>query len=122
MDTALAVKNMRRQSWHLMIQEQSRSGLSVRDYCCQNNISTKTFYYRRKQVQSMYLESAQPATFVELVSPSRETAVYPGGMTTPSSNVFIPQLTVSFGDTVIGINQDTPRQLIAEVLEIIRNA
>ena len=113
---------MRRQSWQLMIQEQSRSGLSNRDWCCQNGIRTKTFYDRRKQVQSMYLESAQPATFAELVPPSRETTVYPEGMKTPSSAGFIPQLTVSYGDIVIGIEQNTLRQLIAEVLEIIRNA
>ena len=33
MDTSLTVRNMRRQSWALMLREQSASGLSVKDWC-----------------------------------------------------------------------------------------
>ena len=69
MDTALTVKTLRQQSWQLMIKEQSRSGLSVRDWCALNDISTKTFYYRRKKVQAMFLEAAKQATFEELIPP-----------------------------------------------------
>ena len=50
METCLTVKNLQHHSWALMVQEQSNSGLSIRDWCSQNNISTKTFYYRRKLV------------------------------------------------------------------------
>ncbi|BAK48497.1 hypothetical protein CXIVA_25290 [Clostridium sp. SY8519] len=41
MDTSLTVKTMRRQSWALMVQEQANSGLSVRDWCAQNDRSSK---------------------------------------------------------------------------------
>ena len=68
METGLTVKNLQHHSWALMVQEQSRSGLSIRDWCSQNNISTKTFYYRRKQIRSELLQAASPV-FAELVPP-----------------------------------------------------
>ena len=46
MDTSLTVRNMRRQAWALMLREQSASGLSVREWCRQNHLSVKAFYYR----------------------------------------------------------------------------
>ena len=35
METGLTVKNLQHHSWALMIQEQSRSGLSIRDWYSQ---------------------------------------------------------------------------------------
>ena len=69
MDTSLTVRNMRRQAWALMLREQSASGLSVREWCRQNHLSVKAFYYRRRQVQTMVLETAEKPEFAELVMP-----------------------------------------------------
>ena len=121
MDTALAVKTIRRQSWQLMIKEQSESGLSIRDWCETNGISTKTFYYRRKQLQSMFLETAQPSTFAELIPPA-ETDRLSEKPLSPSTTSFMPQLTIAFGDVVMGIDENTPKHLIADAMEMIRNA
>ena len=68
MDTGLTVKNLQHHSWALMVQEQTRSGLSVREWCEQNSIAPKTFYYRRRQVRSELLQAASPV-FAELVPP-----------------------------------------------------
>lgn len=113
METGLTVKNLQHQSWVLMVQEQSRSGLSIRDWCSQNNISTKTFYYRRKQIRSEFLQAASPV-FAELIPPETEKASVADG--------FRPQLTICIKDAVIGIDQETPRQLLVSVLEVMRNA
>ena len=113
METCLTVKNLHHHSWALMIQEQSRSGLSIRDWCSQNNISTKTFYYRRKQIRSELLQAASPV-FAELVPPE--------GCSVSSSDGFKPQLTISIKDAVIGIDEGTPQRLLASVLEVVRNA
>lgn len=114
MDTSLAVRNMRRQSWALMLQDQASSGLTIRDWCKQNNISTKTFYYRRRQVQAMVLQAASESRFEELVPPEPSVPVGTTG--------FIPQLVLSVGDVMIGIDQGTPKQLLSDTLEVIRNA
>ena len=122
MDTSLTVKNMRRQSWALMLREQSASGLSIKDWCEQNNLSTKAFYYRRRQVQSMILDSVEEPRFTELVMPAqteRNTDLKPN---ISAAIAFTPQLMISTGDLIIGVSQDTPRQLLSDVLQVIRNA
>ena len=122
MDTSLTVRNMRRQSWALMLREQSASGLSVKDWCKQNNLSTKSFYYRRKQVQSMVLDSVEESRFTELVMPAqteRNTDLKPN---ISAAIAFTPQLMISTGDLIIGVSQDTPKQLLSDVLQVIRNA
>lgn len=43
MDTALTVRTMRRHSWALMIRKQADSGLSINEWCRQNDISPKLF-------------------------------------------------------------------------------
>lgn len=113
METGLTVKNLQHHSWALMVQEQSRSGLSIRDWCSQNNISTKTFYYRRKQIRSELLQAASPA-FAELVPPEEGSI--------SSTDGFRPQLTIIIKDAVIGIDEGTPQRLLASVLEVVRNA
>ena len=120
MDTSLTVKTMRRQSWALMVQEQANSGLSVRDWCAQNGIGTKAFYYRRRQVQAMLLDAAQESRFTELTPPI--PAADPNGNAAPCAIAFDPQLVVSVGGTLIGINQNTPKQLLVDTLEILRHA
>ena len=122
MDTSLTVRNMRRQSWALMLREQSASGLSIKDWCEQNNLSTKAFYYRRRQVQSMILDSVEEPRFTELVMPAqteRNTDLKPN---ISAAIAFTPQLMISTGDLIIGVSQDTPRQLLSDVLQVIRNA
>ena len=113
---------MRRQSWALMLQEQSASGLSVKDWCAQNNLSTKSFYYRRRQVQSMILDSAEESRFTELVMPEPSESNTDPRPTLSAGMVFTPQLMISTGDLMIGVSQDTPRQLLTDVLQVIRNA
>ena len=96
-----------------LFEQQSRSGLSIRDWCSQNNISTKTFYYRRKQIRAELLQAASPV-FAELIPPETKNI--------SASDEFRPQLTISIKDAVIGIDQGTPQHLLASVLEVVRNA
>ena len=122
MDTSLTVRNMRRQSWALMLREQSASGLSVKDWCEQNNLSTKSFYYRRRQVQSMLLDSAEESRFTELVIPEPSVTNTDLKPNASAGMAFTSQLMISAGDLVIGVSQDTPTQLLTDVLQVIRNA
>ena len=121
MDTSLTVRNMRRQAWALMLREQSASGLSVREWCRQNHLSVKAFYYRRRQVQTMVLETAEKPEFAELVMPEPVSGMTSRIVSNPVSS-FVPLLTITAGDMTISVTRDTPRQLIADVLGVIRNA
>lgn len=120
MDTALTVRNMRRQSWGLMISDQINSGLSIREWCAQNGISTKTYYYRRRQVQAMLLDAAQESRFTEVIPPGSESVSNAAAVS--DSMAFKPQLVMSVDGALIGIDQNTPKQLLADTLEILRHA
>ena len=122
MDTSLTIRAMRRESWAAMVQEQAASGLSVREWCRRNHIGAKAFYYRRRQVQAMVLDSLQTPSFVELPEPGEsKAAAHTCGQTSGISH-FSPQLTISAGDVIIGVDQNTPGQLVSDILRIIRNA
>lgn len=120
MDTSLTVRTMRRQSWAIMLQEQANSGLSVKEWCAQNGISTKTYYYRRRQVQAMFLDATRESRFEEVIPPASEAV----SNCAPLSDMmtFKPQLVMSVDGALIGIDQDTPKQLLADTLEILRHA
>ena len=75
MDTSLTVRNMRRESWAHMLHEQAASGLSVREWCKQNQLSVKSFYYRRRQVQAMVLDAAQDTVFAEVIKPKASVPI-----------------------------------------------
>jgi len=75
MDTSLTVRNMRRESWAHMLHEQAASGLSVRERCKQNQLSVKSFYYRRRQVQAMVLDAAQDTVFAEVIKPKASVPI-----------------------------------------------
>ena len=121
MDTSLTVRNMRRESWAHMLHEQAASGLSVREWCKQNQLSVKSFYYRRRQVQAMVLDAAQDTVFAEVIKPKASVPIS-DKKNQKKEYRFTPQLTISAGDFIIGVSQDTPSQLLTEVLQVIRNA
>ena len=68
--TSLVAKQFRLQTWAAQIQDcQNRpEGMSVDDWCLQNNITKANYYYRLKCVRQACLDSIQPAepAFVEL--------------------------------------------------------
>ncbi len=115
MGTALTVKQLKHQTWAVMVREQAESGLAVRDWCRQNGIGTKAFYYRRKLVQEEALRNA-PDGFVELCPPPHTD------MSAFESGGFTPQLTISLNGASIGVNESTQGHLLREVLGVIRDA
>ena len=115
METQLTVKNLQYQSWLAMVQQQVKSGLSVREWCRQNSVSTKTFYFRRKRIREELLQAASP-TFAEVTRPV--PAPQPSGNWEP----FAPSLTISINDVVISVGQSTSRELLSDVLTVVRNA
>lgn len=46
--------------WSALIKEQSESGLNVRAWCAQNDISKDSFYYWRRRVKEELIDSITP--------------------------------------------------------------
>ena len=73
--TALAAirQDVRLQEWSAQIEAQQESGLTVQQWCIENGIKPKTFYYRLKKVREQYIDSA-PA-IVPLNVPKQSTDI-----------------------------------------------
>ena len=75
--TSLVAKQCRIQSWALQIKDcQNRpAGMTVGEWCIQNNITKADYYYRLKCVRQACLDSMESTpAFVELPVPEMKSA------------------------------------------------
>ena len=58
--TALAAvkQDVRLQEWSAQIEAQQASGLTVQQWCAENGIKPKTYYYHLKKVREQFLDSS----------------------------------------------------------------
>lgn len=49
--------------WTAMFHEQHESGLSVKDWCTQNNVSPYAFFYWKRVAKEAYVQSLIPESF-----------------------------------------------------------
>ena len=84
--------------------------MKVDDYCQLHAISRDAYYYWLRKVKTAAL---QQAGFVELPMPKSKPAPI---------HDFTAQMIIKSAGNEISINNDTPTELIARVLEVIRHA
>jgi hypothetical protein len=66
-------QELRLQAWSAQIEAQQTSGMTIEQWCAENGISRKTYYYRLKKVREQYLESV-PA-IVPLNAPQQSSDI-----------------------------------------------
>ena len=73
--TALAAvkQDVRLQEWSAKIEAQQASGLTVQQWCMENGIKPKTYYYHLRKVREQFLDSS-PA-IVPLNVPQRNSDI-----------------------------------------------
>ena len=76
----------------------------------QHDISRDAYYYWLRKVKTAAL---QQAGFVELPVPEVKSV--------PAA-VFAAQMVIKVGGAELGINNDTPTELITRIMEVIRHA
>lgn len=57
--------------WAAILQEQKASGMTVKDWCAQNNISHHAYYYWKRLAKEAYMESVLPE-IVHIALPSAD--------------------------------------------------
>ena len=108
MNTKLATSRMRRGQWADIIKECKESSLKVDDYCAQHGISRNAyFYWLRKLKEAAFTHSG----FVEVRQQVEVSSCYPS-----------PKLTASLNEIVLGIDENTPMELLANVIKVLKNA
>ena len=62
--------------WSTIFQEQQSSGLTIKEWCLQNDVSIHSFYYWKRAAKEEYLKSVMPE-IVQISSPSDPLPVAP---------------------------------------------
>ena len=129
MNTSKVSHQLRLNSWADSIRSQQQSGLNIKDWCSQNNVSTYQFFYWKRQLKEACLESALPDIVPISLSPTVETSTTlttPVPTSLPDSTTFTscttPSICLRLGDVSFEVRQDTPPDLISKVIKAARHA
>lgn len=125
--------------WVEIIREANRSGTTKKEWCAQNGISMRKFYYWQKQVRSFVLEKSgrsvpvlpeqtlptelpeqTPPVFVELPSFQMETSVREQEKPDEPSS-FIPEIMVKYGQFQLLVGSGVKADTLSTVLSVIRH-
>ena len=133
------VNIIRIENWKRLILEANNSGLSKTEWCRQNNISSKTFFYWQRKVRLMEAQKALSSSELPSVSTGKKAAISPDFVdmthlyketTAPTENVpsgnsqsgFAPQLMLLADQYRILIGEDVREQTLSTVLRAIKHA
>ena len=108
MNTKLATSRMRTGQWADIIKDCKESGLKVDDYCAQHGLSRNAYFYRLRKVKEAALTQSG---FVEVRQQVEVSSCYPS-----------PKLTASVNEIVLGIDENTPMDLLTNVIKVLKNA
>ena len=107
----------RLEKWNAAICAQKASGLTIKEWCEQNGINPNTYYYYLRRIRDAMLESSGP----RLMEMEFSAADLPAEKSA-SPDSFLPQITITLRDCVIGIGETASPELISSVLEAVRHA
>ena len=133
------VNIIRIENWKRLILEANNSGLSKTEWCRQNNISRKTFFYWQRKVRLMEAQKALSSSELPSVSTGQKTAISSDFVdmthlyketTAPTESVpsgnsqsgFAPQLMLLADQYRILIGEDVREQTLSTVLRAIKHA
>ena len=99
---------MRTGQWADIIKDCKENGLKVDDYYARHGLSRNAyFYWLRKVKEAALMQSG----FVEVRQQVEVFSCYPS-----------PKLTASVNEIVLGIGENTPMDLLTNVIKVLKNA
>lgn len=118
--TTVAVQ-YRLKEWAEQIREcQNRpAGMSVADWCASHGITKANYYYRLRRVRQSCLENFPPEAPAQQIVPVNTCLLQ---QETQSGSGIQWGLSVSVNSFSIHVTESTPMQLLAAVLEVVRDA
>lgn len=80
--TALAAvkQDVRLQEWSAQIEAQQASGLTVQQWCTENGIKPKTYYYHLRKVRKQFLDSSPAIVPLNLPQQSADIRIEKNGV------------------------------------------
>lgn len=110
MDTKIVTANYRLRAWADIIRRRTESGLTVKEWCRQNNMSRDQYFYWLRKVKAAAIQSAG-TEFVE-ITPS---ACASFGLPEAKAALLI-------GDVSILVNEGTAEDLMIRAIRAARHA
>ncbi len=117
---------IRRSRWERIILEGNRASVSKKEWCRQNGINEKSFYYWQKKIRMAAIENANSvqaiapsntSSFVEI--PFRENSY---SSEDSSLHVSSPELMLQVNDCRIFITGSIQENTLRTVMKVVRNA
>ena len=120
-ETTMVAEQCRLQEWAAQIRDcQSRpAGMSVVSWCACHGITKANYYYRLRRVREACLESISGEKPPQQIVPVRPEILRADEK---SSRDTQPGLNISAKGFSVHVTGTTPMDLLAAVLEVIRNA
>ena len=109
--------------WQEIIRDRNNSGLTIDEYCTQNEISRNAYFYWLRLIREEALQSQQETTgFVELTLPAESNNEIPAVTIIPVPEQETSQLTLSVNGVIIQVTDNTSPALLARTIEVIKYA
>ena len=115
------VRMLNLQEWSRQVNECQNSGLSVREWCKENGVGYKNYYWRRAQVREHLLESAERNKTLTVVAPpsDRTDDKTPVFATIPLPQRINSAITVHIGQHIAEVNDGADPDTVENVLRAL---
>ena len=108
MNEITKIKNeIKLKQWSEMIRQRNESGLAVAQWCAENGVNQKTYYYRLNRVRKALCSEVEKHEIVAV---------------TPDSDDVLPheQITLSVGNIVVNLPDDFNPETLTRLLGVLR--
>lgn len=113
-------QELRLMHWAELVKECHNSGMKVREWCQQNDIDEKRYYYWQRKVRQEILQIQETSTTaVEKVTTFAQLPIPIGS---ESKSDFQPDVVLKMGTVVIEISNTASDLLLSRVSEMIHHA
>ena len=113
-------QQVRLNQWSAMVQEREDSGLSVKAFCKQAGIATKTYYYRLRRLREATIRQAQSGA-VQATMPQPELVQY----TPPTGYICDPttqSIVIRTSSTTVEIPMNTNPEVVAAAVSFLKQS
>lgn len=110
--------------WQEIIQTQLASGQNKREWCRENGISEKQFYYWQRRLRRGIYES-QAGALVSITQDSAKSLVEVPlltASTNPVATGFRPDAVIAVGNVTVGVTATVSEALLMSIGKMIRHA
>ena len=115
--------------WVTIISEHNASGLSIRDWCRQNNVKDTSYYYWLKKIRHSIVESIDQddrngeVSFAPMLSQPKtnELSHVKNVKNVKANSTAQPEVIIKLGEITIEFGNEPSQELILNVLRGLRN-